>query len=294
MKKIVALMFILLFMPCLFSCSTTDSRTDILTSTQPLYFFTTRLCTDTGLTVDCLVTENITCLHNYTLQPKQMRAIESAQLVIISGAGLEESFEDILVSAKNTMDASVDVPLLCNDGSHAHATADHDHHHEHDPHIWLSPRNAQIMTQNIYKKLCETYPQHQELFNKNLAALNTDFEELCAYAQAQLSDLSSRNLVTFHDGFSYLADSFDLTILEAIEEESGRESSAAELIYLCHLIEEYNVPCIFTEYSGSISAAEIISAETGVDIHQLDMAMSSNNYFDAMYHNIDTLKEALR
>jgi hypothetical protein len=40
-------------------------------------------------------------------------------------------------------------------------------------------------------------------------------------------------------------------------------------------------------------AARIIAAETGVSLYALDMAMSGDSYFEAMYHNIDTIKEAL-
>ena len=38
----------------------------------------------------------------------------------------------------------------------------------------------------------------------------------------------------------------------------------------------------------------IIAAETGANIYQLDMVMAGNSYFEALYHNIDTLKEALQ
>ena len=79
----------------------------------------------------------------------------------------------------------------------------------------------------------------------------------------------------------------------AIEEESGSEASAAELIELIEEVEHHNLPAIFTETSGSASAASVISRETGAAIHTLDMAMAGDSYFDAMYHNIDTLKEAL-
>ena len=51
---------------------------------------------------------------------------------------------------------------------------------------------------------------------------------------------------------------------------------------------------VFTEISGSDACAKIISAETDTAIFALDMAMSGDSYFDAMYHNIDTIKEALK
>ena len=60
------------------------------------------------------------------------------------------------------------------------------------------------------------------------------------------------------------------------------------------MVEEHQIPAVFTERNGSTSAAEIICKETGTEVFMLDMAMSGNSYFEAMYHNIDTLKEALQ
>ena len=78
-----------------------------------------------------------------------------------------------------------------------------------------------------------------------------------------------------------------------MEEESGSEASAKELIHLIEAVEHHNLPAVFTEKSGSVSAASIIARETGCGSFTLDMAMAGDSYFDAMYHNIDTLKEAL-
>ena len=47
--------------------------------------------------------------------------------------------------------------------------------------------------------------------------------------KTSLESLSCRELITFHDGFSYFADAFDLTILRAMEEEAGSEASAREV-----------------------------------------------------------------
>jgi len=78
-----------------------------------------------------------------------------------------------------------------------------------------------------------------------------------------------------------------------VEEESGSEASARELIHLIEEVEHHHLPAVFTEKSGSESAAAIIARETGCGSFRLDMAMSGNSYFEAMYHNINTIKEAL-
>jgi len=275
-----------------FGCAAPTQDVDILATTAPVFTFTSQLCADTELVVDCMITENIACLHDYTLQTSQMRAIEGAQLVVISGAGLEEAFSDALPSEDKIIDASIGIELLCSEQAHAHEDHEASHHHDKDPHIWLSPQNAISMVNNITAGLTEKYPQHKDVFEKNRIDLVEKLQALDTYGKETLSNLKHNELITFHDGFSYLADAFGLHIVHAIEEESGREASAAELIYICRLVREHQLSAVFTEKSGSVTAAKIISAEAGVTLSSLDMAMSGD-YFTAMYYNINTLKEAL-
>ena len=276
-------------------CTAAQPPAQIAATTLPVYEFTTRLCDGTDLTVTQLVTESVSCLHDYSLNVRQVRSAEAAEIIVISGAGLEEFMEDLLDN-KTVVDSAVGISFIEGGHSHSHEHEEpsHEgHHHEIDPHIWLSPVNAKIMAQNIAAGLCGQYPQHTALFEQNLSALLADLDLLQAYGETALSSLPYRELITFHDGFAYLADSFHLTILEAVEEESGSEASAAELIHLIKEVRHHNLPAIFTEKLGSVSAAQTIAAETGVSVYQLDMVMHGESYFDSMYHNINTLKGAL-
>ena len=290
MKHTALLLIVLLLFGCLYGCAHPPAA-DIAATTLPVYTFASRLCQGTPWTVTQLVTESVSCLHDYTLQVGQMRAIQGAKAVIISGAGLEEFMEDALHDAQTIIDASQNLSLLEGEHHHDH---DHGHTHEEDPHIWLSPANAKIMAHNICHGLEERFPQYAEIFEENLQSLEAELDALQAYGQQTLSSLSCRELITFHDGFSYFAESFDLTILMAVEEESGSEASAAQLAELCRLVEEHHLPAIFTETNGSTSAAGIIARETGAKLYSLDMIMSGDDYFTLMYRNIDTIKEALQ
>ena len=295
MKKIAAILILAMLLSLCPGCAG-NPPAQIAATTMPVYCFTQWLCRGTGLSVVQLVTEEVSCLHDYTLTVSQMKTIESAQLVILSGAGLEEFMEEALESAQCVADASEGIALLeggCHhheEDGHAH---EHSHEHETDPHIWLDPDNAQIMARNICLALVRQYPEHRAIFEENLASLSGEIDSVKEYAHAQLSGLTSREIITFHDGFTYLAHAFDLEILEAIEEESGSEPSAQELIALIETVEHHDVAAIFTEANGSSSAASVISRETGVPVFVLTMAMSGGSWFDCMYRNIDTLKEAL-
>ena len=276
-------------------CSGQQSYAQVAATTLPVYEFTSRICEGTGITVTQLVTESVSCLHDYSLNVNQVKAAEAAEVIVMNGAGLEEFMEDILDRSECLIDASSGISLIeCEeDAEDDHGHSHEGHSHEVDSHIWLSPENSAAMALNICNGLIQQYPQHTDAFTANLKELSADFDDLRLYGETQLADLSCRELITFHDGFAYLADAFGLTILEAIEEESGREASAAELIALIEEVEHHSLPAIFTESLGSVSAARIIAAETGAEVYTLDMAMHGEGYFSAMYHNISTLKGAL-
>lgn len=302
MKKTSIFLISLLFCLSLGGCAGKPEATDIAAATLPVYEFTQALCQGTDLTVGRLISEPVSCLHDYSLNVNQVRQAESADLIILSGAGLEEFMEDIL-AGKPSVDASQGISLLegeahDHDGhdhgeDHTHEAHEDEHHHEDDPHIWLSPANAKIMAANICTGLSDRYPQWKTVFSTNLDDLLSRLDALEQYGQDHLSQLSCRELITFHDGFAYFAQAFDLEILAAVEEESGSEASAKELIDLIRLAREHQLPAIFVEQNGSTSAADILSRETGAKTYVLDMAMAGNSYFEAMYRNIDTVKEAL-
>ena len=276
-------------------CAPKADYAPIAATTLPVWDFTSRLCQDTPLAVTRLVTEQVSCLHDYSLNVRQVKAAEAAQVVVISGAGLEDFLDDLLLDVP-TIDASQGISLLHSEEGHEEEEHHHEedgHHHEEDPHIWLSPENAQVMAQNICDGLSRQYPDYEDTFRANLGKLLSQLEALQSYGEEQLSGLQCRELIPFHDGFSYFAQAFHLTILESVEEESGSEASAKDLIHLTELVRTHNLPAIFTEVSGSDSAARVIARETGCKVYALDMAMSGDSYFEAMYHNIDTIREAL-
>lgn len=317
MKKRLALLFASLLL--LTGCGkTTHDGTTVAATTAPVYQFTLALCQGTDIHVDQVISESVSCVHDYSLTVRQMQALENADAVVISGAGLEDFMADA-IGSKPTIDCSSGIELLCSEHDHdhaqeahgheeeAHEEAEHDHeeeaheeedHHDHDhgefdPHIWLDPENAMIMAQNICAGLSALYPDQAEQLESNLQSLLGQLTELQAYGQTVCADLAVREMITFHDGFGYLAESLHLDILAAIEEEPGAEATAQELIHIIDLVQEHEVPVIFTEVNGSSSAAGVIHREIGTGIYTLDMGMSGADYFDLMRKNYDTIKEAL-
>ena len=257
-----------------------EPSADILVTTAPVAQIVGAITAGTDLTVATLISEPVSCVHDYALSVDQMRAVEQAKHIVISGAGLEEFMADVLTS-RAVIDASEGLALLPGEEG------------ESDPHTWLAPENMIAMTHTVETALAAEYPQHAALFAENADIWCEKLDELQSYGEQHLADLSCRRLVTFHDGFAYFAKAFDLEIAASMEIEAGSEPSARELEEIISLLQDQGIPAVFTEINGTADAAELVSRETGCAVFSLDTAISSVNYLSAMTQNIDTIKEAL-
>lgn len=257
-----------------------EPSADILATTAPVAQIVGAITAGTDLTVATLISEPVSCVHDYALSVDQMRAVEQAKHIVISGAGLEEFMADVLTS-RAVIDASEGLALLPGEEG------------ESDPHTWLAPENMIAMTRTVEAALAAEYPQHAALFAENADIWCGKLDELQSYGEQHLADLSCRRLVTFHDGFAYFAQAFGLEIAASMEIEAGSEPSARELEEIISLLQDQGIPAVFTEINGTADAAELVARETGCAVFSLDTAISSVNYLSAMTQNIDTIKEAL-
>ena len=288
MKKriLIPALLLTLLCGCAGAANTQSAQNGIVCTTQQLANLTERVLDGTAAGADtpvsCVVTEPVSCLHDYTLSVRQMELLENAEVVIESGMGLEDFMEDALR-------ASHCARITASDGVAALPSSEDPD--EPDPHIWLAPENCAQMAQNIADGLAALYPDDAARLRENAADYAREMDELQAYGEQQLSSLSCRELVTFHDGFSYFAEAFDLTIAAAMEVEAGSEPSAKELEEVVRIVRENAIPAVFSETNGTQDAAQLVARETGAGVFVLDMGLSNP---DAIRGNIDTVKEALQ
>ena len=157
MKKIFVFLLIILLL--LTGCMSRPAPAQIAATTLPVYEFTAWLCEGTPITVTRLVTEEVSCLHDYSLNVKQVKAAEAAEIIVISGAGLEAFLDDILLD-RPAVDASAGVELVVpEEHSHSHDQEEehgHEGHHHEQENQWLRMENA------ILKKLNALIQEEEE------------------------------------------------------------------------------------------------------------------------------------
>lgn len=301
MKKLLLPMLLVFLLAACAPAQTKDKpRLTIAATTYPVYLFATAITQGVdGVEVTQVINQPTSCLHDYTLSVNDMKALEGADLVALSGAGLESFLASALSQTQApVVDCSKGI-VLHNANEHGEEQDGHDHGGEEgDPHIWMDPDNAVLMLGNLAEALKGLDRANADAYESNFTAASSAVNECYRENLAKLTGLLDRNLITFHDGFHYFADAFHLTILKSIEEEEGAESSAREINEIVSLVEEYRVPAIFTEANGSDATAGAISRESGAEVYSLSMIMSGDGrgitpYLDAITANADTILEAM-
>lgn len=267
----------------------------IETSFYPMYEFTRQVAGDLA-DVHLLVPAG-TEPHDWEPTPKDMAAIEQADILVYNGAGLE-SWVDQVVSGSDSkgmtaVEASKGLELIPgteeedHDHGHDHDAADgdahaaeaetgheeepaheheHDHEHDHgafDPHVWLSPKLAIGEVRTIEAALSAKAPEHKAQFEKNAAAYIAKLQQLDEQYTKELSGTKRKDFVTQHAAFGYLAHTYGLTQVPIAGLSPEQEPSAQAMAEVVKFAKAHQVKTIFFETLVSSSVADTIAKEVG-------------------------------
>lgn len=304
MKRFFSFLVCIAFSLSLIGCNKKDNNTssiNLVTSFYPIYIITMNI-TDgiDGINVVTIANQNTGCLHDFQLQPEDIRNIEKADAFIINGAGMESFMDKVTNEIPNlkVIDSSLGIELIPNNDNDAHHDHDEEHNHSnYNTHIWLSISNYIKQVENIRDSLISIDPNHKEQYKLNSEKYINELKILRDEINNGLENISSRDIVTFHNSFPYFAKEFNLNIAGVINSEPNSEPSAQELSNIIEIVNELSVKSIFVEPQYPLTTANIIANETNCKIYTLDSAVtgevSKNAYINAMHSNLDVLREAL-
>lgn len=287
---------VLLLLPTLAMAET------VVTSFFPIYLFTCNLTEgiDT-LEVHNLAAPGTGCLHDYQLTTGDMKALQTADVFLINGAGMESYLDFALESLPDLkiVDASVGVELLEEDEDEDEENHTHDHG-DYNAHIWLDASNAQIMVNNLAAGLMEACPAEAERIAANRDAYLLRLQALDAVLKDGLADVPQKDIITFHEAFPYFAKAYGLHVAAVVNREPDDALSPRQLAELVSLVESLGCPPLFTEPQYEDMAAQTISRETGAPIYALNPVVTTpegalplDYYETCMLENMAVLQEAL-
>jgi ABC-type Zn uptake system ZnuABC Zn-binding protein ZnuA len=232
-----------------------------------------------------------------------MVVVTEADLLLVSGFGLEEFLDDLLAGSEThaelvVISEGID-PLVAE--SHDHEEdADHDDHEEEadhddhgedsdhddygegdhlqslegamglDPHVWFDPNNILVWVENISSVLGKINPSQADLYQENAADYSAELIELDLWIHEQIDaiPMEHRELVTDHTSLGYFARQYNLkqigAVIPALTTEA--ETSGMELAELIDTIEEHQARAIFVGVDFDQTLAQRIAEEAGVPL----------------------------
>jgi zinc transport system substrate-binding protein len=236
--------------------------------------------------------------HTYSLKPSQMKQLQQAQLIVWVGSAIES----FLVKPLQTAPKEVrQLSLLDVQGLHLHKARqggiwedEHQHHAEAatdkahlDQHIWLDPRNAQLIVQAVSEQLQQLDPTHSKLYVENASRLNARLDAFDKSLMQQLKPFRTVALMVFHDAYQYFEERYGLNVVGAISISPENRPSAKRLHQLRERIQTAQVRCVFSEPQFEPSLITPLIENTQVkrgvlDPNGMDLAVGSEAYFNLL------------
>ncbi|TGC10919.1 metal ABC transporter solute-binding protein, Zn/Mn family [Methanolobus halotolerans] len=227
--------------------------------------------------------------HSYEVTPGQLRELSDADMYVKVGSGLsfENVWMDRLIAVNPDMhivDASNGIQLRTME-SHSHEEAEEEHEDEsegehvegdhteeasgsRDPHIWTSPKNAQMMVENIYEGMVEIDPENGDMYAQNRDAYIAELEAADADVRKALEGKEGSSFLVYHPSWGYFADDYGLEQISV--EVEGKEPSVQDMRNLIDIAREEDIKVIFVQSGFSTSSAQTIADAIDGEVVEVD------------------------
>ncbi len=285
-----------------------------------------------------MLLDNGVDLHSYQPSAQDMVKISTCDLFVYVGGESDAWVEDALKEAVNPDMIVISLMDVLGDSVKEEEVVEgmqeeeHEHEHEHeegeehgheegeahghdeeeeepeyDEHVWLSLRNACVLTEAILDAMEKIDPDHADQYRKNTEAFTEKCRALDADYRSTIDAAPSKTLL-FGDRFPfrYLTDDYGLTYYAAFVGCSAETEASFETItFLAGKVDELRLPVILTIEGSDRRIAETIRENTKTKDQQiltLDSMQSvtgkdaenGTSYLSVMEGNLLVLKETLK
>lgn len=308
-RKLLSLCTLLIFIcSVLCGCKKEEpKKTKIVTSCYPVYIMALNLTEGLDDVEVLNMSENHKgCLHDYKVQPDDLKNIEKSDAFIINGNGMESFLEKVTLQCPNLkiIDSGKGIDVIDGDCHHHYEDEEEEEHieHEHEhcdanPHTWVSISNYIKQVENIRDGLISLDDKNSAKYKENAEEYINKLSDLKSEMHSKIDNVKNKNIVTFHEAFPYFAKEFGLNIVTVLNQEPETEPSAKEISETIETIKNNNVAALFVEPQYSSKIADVVSSETKVPVHTLDPAVtgekSKDAYIQAMRKNMEVLVSVL-
>ena len=298
-----------------FSETNADSNLNVVVSIKPFHSLVSGVML--GVATPELLLKGNFSPHTYSLKPSDAKKLQYADFVFWGGEALEGFLSKPINSlSKNAHVVSIleinglklryfraeshigkseniesySYKLLKNQGTELKAAV--------DPHIWLDPENAKVITQKTVQILSDFDPENAQKFQKNGEKIIVRLNELDEQLSSEMIEISDRTYLVLHDAYQYFESRYQLKNSGSITLQMEHFLGVRRLKKVQKMIKTSNVRCIFTEPQYSQKLVNTLIKDTSVkkgilDPIGADILPGPELYFDLLKNLSISLKSCL-
>lgn len=296
------------------------SKKSIVCVTYPEYDWVMNILGEQTAAFDVILLQNNgTDLHSYQPSVKDIARISSSDLFIYVGGESDKWVEKVISNSRNKNQIVVNMMEALGDkvreeeiveGMQAEEDdeeSEDEAEAEYDEHIWLSLKNAIVLTNIISKKIQRLDSANNQLYKKNT---ENYVSQLSALDEEYIKTISTSNKKTILFGdrypFRYLSDDYGMKYYAAFLGCSAEsEASFETIVFLAKKVDDLDLDAVLTIEKSDKKIAKTIVANTkskNQQIFELDSMQSitqndiknGRTYLSAMKNNLQVLKASLK
>lgn len=173
-------------------------------------------------------------------------------------------------------------------------------HGEIDPHMWHDVSNAIAYVEVIRERLSQRDPQSAQDYMRNAESYIQKLEHLNEWIRTILFSIpeSERQIITAHDSFGYLADTYGVRVAGFVAANPSLEPSVRTMANLTATIRDTGTKALFLEPGARVHSAELtnLAHATGAQlcsIYSDTFGGQVDSYVELMEFNVRSLATCL-
>lgn len=199
--------------------------------------------------------------HAYEPSPDDARRVKAADVVFVSGLGLEGWMTRLITASGYRGKAVVTTTGIRT------RRMEEDGKQITDPHAWNSAANGMVYVQNIVSALAAADPEGAADYRANGERYSAELQQLDTYARQQIAAIpqAKRKVLTSHEAFGYFGAAYGVTFLSPVGLSTESEASAQQVAALIRQIKSESVRTYFLENSNDPRLVQQVARATGAE-----------------------------
>ena len=286
----------------LVSPGSAQARIEVVTTTTDLRSLTEAVGGE-RVSVVSFVPPNMDA-EDYQPKPQDVLRLKNARMLVRVGLDYDLWVDRLLAQAGNIdisrggpayVDASFAVTVLELRGMSVGPSDGHAHGSG-NPHYWLDPANAEIMTGTILEALTRLDPANAATYDRNRSAFLDRLRTRLATWEARLAPLKGMPIVAYHNSWPYFARRFRLDLAGFVETKPGVPPSPSHLAGIIETMRTRGIRIVVREPQEPDRDIAFVARKAGASVVTLAASVgalpSAGDYIALFDTNVEALASA--